>query len=566
MSIREALLSVEGEDAPSIQPIIDALSGLGFDERKPARGSFSVLQADQVAGLTVAQRCTLQAAVQAVAAGRGAGSATGAGANTFNDTTATYLKACLPAFDAHQLWGSASQLRLLLAETITPGLPLPAPAAARLFQQRAELEGPLVSTAASAAAASADDLSAHVRHVMLGMKPCVGSEMYTAKTTSIVVEDTLRLIAERQPEAMHIHMDRNTTDASEATIKSLRPGFMCWVNGALVLKGEEKAHSRQLEAAIKELTTKMSTAWAAGLVPDKRPPCMLAFAAAGTLLQFFCIQPPESDGDRVQATPISAVLDLTTALGRLRALTASCNIWRLLAGYASQAPTVPLESGHIMRSPDGLRTCCLLQGFFRKSIANFATEQAPFASFELLQDVYSQMSKPEHRRHIIQVYDIEGHAGPQLLNDVYTVHVAPVGVPCQGAPADLRTLARAVSGVLRGLAALHSEGFVHRDVRWANVIFLPAERRWLLIDLEHAGLHDCDCSGAPYPLQHWSHRTLDAGGKYTFRSDLRMLAEQLLCWVELDEGGRDLRQQLLSGQLTAAAALEHEWLVGSGLE
>ena len=97
-------------------------------------------------------------------------------------------------------------------------------------------------------------------------------------------------------------------------------------------------------------------------------------------------------------------------------------------------------------------------GFFRKSIANFATEQAPFASFELLQDVYSQMSKPEHRRHIIQVYDIEGHAGPQLLNDVYTVHVAPVGVPCQGAPADLRTLARAVSGVLRGLAALHSEG------------------------------------------------------------------------------------------------------------
>ena len=52
------------------------------------------------------------------------------------------------------------------------------------------------------------------------------------------------------------------------------------------------------------------------------------------------------------------------------------------------------------------------------------------------------------------------------------------------------------------------------------------------------------CSGAPYPLQHWSHRTLDAGGKYTFRSDLRMLAEQLLCWVELDEGGRDLRQQV----------------------
>ena len=97
-------------------------------------------------------------------------------------------------------------------------------------------------------------------------------------------------------------------------------------------------------------------------------------------------------------------------------------------------------------------------GFVRKSIASFATEQAPFASFEVLQDVYSKMSKPEHRRNIIQVYNIEGHAGPQLLNDVYTVHLAPVGVPCQGAPTDLRILAGAVSGVLRGLAALHSEG------------------------------------------------------------------------------------------------------------
>ncbi|KAG2428215.1 hypothetical protein HXX76_011895 [Chlamydomonas incerta] len=311
----------------------------------------------------------------------------------------------------------------------------------------------------------------------------------------------------------------------------------------------------------------MSTAWAAGLVPGKRPPCMLAFAAAGPMLQFFCIQPPGSDGEGAQATPISGALDLNTRLGRLGALTASCNIWRLLAGYASQAPTVPLESGYISRSPDGLRTYCLLRGFVRKSIANFATTQAPFASFELLQDVYSKMAKAEHRRHIIQVDDIAGHAGPQLVDDVYIVHLAPVGVPNQGPPADLHDLARAVSGVLRGLAALHSEGFVHRDVRWPNVIFLPAERRWLLIDLEHAGLNDCDCNRAPYPLQSWSKCTLDAGGKYTFRSDLRMVAEQLMCGgVELDDGGKDLRRQLMSGQLTAAAALEHEWLVGSAAE
>ena len=98
-------------------------------------------------------------------------------------------------------------------------------------------------------------------------------------------------------------------------------------------------------------------------------------------------------------------------------------------------------------------------GFFRKSIQNFSVEQAPYASFELLQDVYGKMSKAEHRRNIIQVYDVDGHVGgPQLRDDVYTVHLAPVGNPCHGPPDGLRMLARAVSGVLAGLAALHSEG------------------------------------------------------------------------------------------------------------
>ena len=138
----------------------------------------------------------------------------------------------------------------------------------------------------------------------------------------------------------------------------------------------------------------------------------------------------------------------------------------------------------------------------------------------------------------------------------------------------------------------NNAGFVHRDVRWANVIFLPAEKRWLLIDLDHAGRSGCDCryalslslqrrtftcwtadskvpragcmhicgvlrsacmllaacSGEPYPLRFWSKRTLD-DGKYTFRSDLRMAAEQLLCGLpyDLDDGGINLRMQVRAG-------------------
>lgn len=62
-------------------------------------------------------------------------------------------------------------------------------------------------------------------------------------------------------------------------------------------------------------------------------------------------------------------MDLATAPARLQALTASFNIWRLLAGYASQGPTAPIGMGQVVSSPDGLRTYCLLPGKCAKAAA-----------------------------------------------------------------------------------------------------------------------------------------------------------------------------------------------------
>jgi hypothetical protein len=64
VTIREALLSDVGEDATSIQPIIGALSELGFNVDDQAGRAFSLLQADQAAGLNVRQRLALKAAIR----------------------------------------------------------------------------------------------------------------------------------------------------------------------------------------------------------------------------------------------------------------------------------------------------------------------------------------------------------------------------------------------------------------------------------------------------------------------------------------------------------------------
>jgi hypothetical protein len=55
-----------------------------------------------------------------------------------------------------------------------------------------------------------------------------------------------------------------------------------------------------------------------------------------------------------------------------------------------------------------------------------------------------------------------------LKGNVYEVTLAPLGV--QRMPADEEELKAAVKAVLTALRGLHSNGFVHRDIRWENVL------------------------------------------------------------------------------------------------
>lgn len=132
------------------------------------------------------------------------------------------------------------------------------------------------------------------------------------------------------------------------------------------------------------------------------------------------------------------------------------------------------------------------------------------------------------------------------------LHLEPVGLPLDAPPADEATLKEAIRGVLLGIAALHRAGvvrgawlqrsptvrvwccvlpsfinvdaaadggggsflytpsvcfactgFVHRDVRWRNVIRVPELRSsgslstYVLIDLEHAGMAGLTAWGVP---------------------------------------------------------------------
>lgn len=69
-----------------------------------------------------------------------------------------------------------------------------------------------------------------------------------------------------------------------------RPAFLMWHNNALVFKGEETADEKHFAAAVAKLSSRMDQAWDPALPVGAKQPCMLAYVAAGSKLQFFCVK------------------------------------------------------------------------------------------------------------------------------------------------------------------------------------------------------------------------------------------------------------------------------------
>ncbi len=78
------------------------------------------------------------------------------------------------------------------------------------------------------------------------------------------------------------------------------------------------------------------------------------------------------------------------------------------------------------------------------------------------------------RHAIVQACDDGGPRLPTLdpEADEYVVHLTPVGVPCHGPPETEASLARAVRGVLRGLAVLHSAGSYAWATAWVPQVLI----------------------------------------------------------------------------------------------
>ncbi|GBC04254.1 hypothetical protein RclHR1_05590009 [Rhizophagus clarus] len=120
--------------------------------------------------------------------------------------------------------------------------------------------------------------------------------------------------------------------------------------------------------------------------------------------------------------------------------------------------------------------------------------------------------------------------------------------------------ARAMSqSVLTGLTWLHKGGYVHRDIRLPNILFVPgvANYKYVLIDFEHANVGGLLVSEQ---LKDWDNKTLTKGNKYTSQSDMYQFGKMLenLNIINSDDGKRFLNS-LKNKNINSANALKHAW-------
>ncbi|EFJ47049.1 hypothetical protein VOLCADRAFT_105266, partial [Volvox carteri f. nagariensis] len=512
-TVREAIAAVDGETEASISPILEVLEREGYDVSAEAGGAFRRLDVNDLrAQLNLRQRNALKEAIVAAAIaapppGPSSGVVeVGASAKYETDTSSRYIREMLPSLTSRLSLGSfpaVTDLRSFLEGPLARKLPVHKRLG--IIQQDVDIADYITLDEDDVKTAHA--LSTVVELALIGGSAGGTSEYKTAFKVALVVDMPLELAARALN--LNVSQDRNVKDTSGATVQRKRPDYVCWINNALLFKGEDKASASGMQVAIKELSDKMARTWVPELLPGVSMPCMIAYAAAGTMLQFFSIR----NSGKVEVRPISSLYDLSTPLGRIRALHCTFNIVRLLASYAPHAPKIPVALGSEIQSkgPRGelLRTIRFFEDFVQKRVYNFEEQHSGVNDYSLLKELYTNAALAQCPN-LVRLHSSNDMDAIHLDGKTLVLHLVPQGLPQYGPPGDEASLKQAIRDVLTGIESLHAAGFVHRDIRWANVIMVPGSApnvadKFILIDLEHAGRAESsqDCRQSPFPLATW---------------------------------------------------------------
>jgi len=296
----------------------------------------------------------------------------------------------------------------------------------------------------------------------------VGGEALTSDTINDHIMDVIGLVQEYALGCSNLDWNRNkaiklgTTTTEE---KRVRPDVTIYYNRVLVMMGEEKDVKYRLEDAEKDLDEYFDF-W--NPLAFGRLPFVMAFAAAGTKLQFYYYV-----NNNINNKPVRKKIGTLIALGtqnrlyNYMALQYTINFIRILQTLNDYQylQTPKLKLFDVIQRTHGIIT--LLPQKIIKKIDKDSIADINF-----------------HKRFYNNIFPYLGQY--KILNYKTTrnfiyLELAPVGY--EAIPTNEYELTTAIFDILEIVKKLHEMEVVHRDIRWENIIRLTNDS-WILIDFE----------------------------------------------------------------------------------
>ena len=257
--------------------------------------------------------------------------------------------------------------------------------------------------------------------------------------------------------------DRNSSQSASTLCK--RPDFIFLVDSVCVFRGEEKAHGYNFAAPCAELTDKLE--WRYGDISY-----LFGYAAVGYKVQLNAITRVEVlSGHQVAAIKLGE-FDLHQLYERFRLLLALLNISRLFRSIASNCPPSGKDETGTIERPDGINI--LLKSDY--VIKTFPKE-----------DIFQKAKS--HAEKVYNVLETNDIPNVDTLVQVRSSKRGLVFKPRgdDQRPSTLTELFCALKDILQALIGLHAASWMHRDIRWSNVMkSRETSDKWFLIDFMDA--------------------------------------------------------------------------------
>ncbi|EEY59526.1 Crinkler (CRN) family protein [Phytophthora infestans T30-4] len=286
------------------------------------------------------------------------------------------------------------------------------------------------------------------------------------------------------------YVNRDSSRKSSSGLK--RPDFLFALDHICVFRGEEKEPRTSITVPREELSKKL--VWSYGGVPY-----VFGYAASGFELELFAIYQDVTGNVK---THLIGGFNLQHAPERFRLVLALLNLCLLFPAIVQNCPASAGTEFIDIHRANGVKV--RLSPIFVDK--NFHTQE----EYRRVKRIYDSL----------KAYRIPcADAVVTVDSDQLRLTLKPRGVEMK--PCSLSELFVALGNVLEALVVLHRNGWMHRDIRWSNVIKHIDRVEWFLIDF-------ADAAQSPQKYPSGDHLTHDEhasdifmeGGSHTTAVDL----------------------------------------------